>query len=238
MKIDKNFLDKVIHGQVKVLDESLMIIDHCISDNLADRVGDDIDTEGWETENFMLNPVVLEIHDYSKPPVGKSLGVYKQGNQLRAKTQFAPTDEGKKYFQLYKDGYMNAFSVGFIPKEYTPNQTGGYHMIKQELLEYSVVPVPCNPRALKSFIGEEKEIETVDLKELIQKGEFDYEGKKYFIVDKVGAKINRKNKDKLNQALNLIDEVLNDAEALEDDEEGKSFVNDLVKILKNESEGK
>jgi hypothetical protein len=108
----QEFLVKVYSGQVKVLDDDLMIIDHCISDNLPDRVGDDLPLEGWETDNFMMNPVVLDIHEYSKPPVGKSLGIYYTGNQMRAKTQFAPTEEGKKYYSLYKGGFMAALSVG------------------------------------------------------------------------------------------------------------------------------
>lgn len=166
-KAVEKFMQKEFNAQVKVLDETNMTIDHCISDSLPDRVGDDINQDGWDSKNFLANPVVLDCHDYSKPPIGKCLKLYRQGNQTRAITQFAPTDEGKKYFGLYKDGFMSAFSVGFIPNEYSPNKTGGYHMDKQELLEYSCVSVPCNPRALKSFLNEKsiKESEDIEMKE-------------------------------------------------------------------------
>lgn len=172
LKTVQNFLNKEFTSVVKILDEENMILDHCVSDDQPDRVGDDIDQKGWDTKNYMMNPVVLDGHDYSKPPVGKCLSLYTKDNQLRAKTQFAPTEEGKKYFQLYKSGFMSAFSVGFIPKEYDINKTGGYHMKKQELLEYSVVSVPCNPRAIKSFlqennIKEEQNMDEAKIKALV-----------------------------------------------------------------------
>jgi HK97 family phage prohead protease len=152
------FLNKSFGADATMVDEKSQTLDHCISDGAPDRVGDDINQDGWETKNYMLNPVVLDNHNYHEPPIGKCLKVYRKGDQMRAVTQFAPTVKGQQYFELFKDGYMNAFSVGFIPKEYDINKTGGFHIDKQELLEYSVVTVPCNPRALKSFLQENKSI--------------------------------------------------------------------------------
>lgn len=166
------FITKEMYTKTKVLDEENMTLDHCISDDVEDRVGDDIDQKGWITNSYLQNPVVLDCHNYDRPPIGKCLKLYLQGNQTRAITQFAPTDEGKKYFQLYKSGFMSAFSVGFIPKEFEPNKYGGYHMKKQELLEYSVVTVPCNPRAIKSYLkemGGEVDMKKEDIEQLINK---------------------------------------------------------------------
>ncbi len=172
-------LDKVVFGSdIKVLDDDQMIIDHCISDDQPDRVNDDISLDGWDLDNFMANPVVLDIHDYGAPPIGKAVEVYKQGNQLRAKTQFAPTERGKLYFELYKGGFMRAFSVGFMALEYEAKpKNQGYHFTKQELLEYSVVPVPCNPRALKSA------------------------------KLKIGAAISKANRDLITQAIGMLEEA-------------------------------
>jgi hypothetical protein len=53
---------------------------------------------------------------------------------------------------MYKAGFMNAWSIGFIPKEIVDiepdNWRGGHRFDKWELLEYSAVLVPDNPEAL------------------------------------------------------------------------------------------
>lgn len=161
-------LNKVFNSTVKVLDDQNMIIDHCISDELPDRAGDVVYQDGIDNKEYMANPVVLDAHNYEKESVGKCLKLYRQGNQTRAQTQFAPTDEGKKYYALYKDGFMKAFSIGFIPLEYSPNKSEGYDILKSSLLEYSVVSVPCNPRALKTLINKEfnDDIENMEEDEL------------------------------------------------------------------------
>lgn len=201
----QKFISKQIEARIKVLDDKAMILDHCISDDTFDRVDDDINQDGWDFKNYMRNPVVLDGHDYSKNPVGKCLKLYKDGNCTRAITQFAPTAQGTEKFQLYKDGFLSAFSVGFIPKEYAPNKAGGYHIEKQELLEYSCVTVPCNPNAVKSFLTENADPQITseggedmpNLKELIEQGSFDHEGKTYLIAEKIGATLSSKTKESL-----------------------------------------
>lgn len=136
---------------IKILDEEKMILDHCISDELEDRDGDIVLLNSWDFGNYLRNPIVLESHDAWKLPVGKCVELYVAGNQLRAKTQFAPTERGKELFALYKNGFMHAFSVQFIAKTYERNTSGQGGIIVQqaELLEYSCVTIPANPRALK-----------------------------------------------------------------------------------------
>jgi len=81
--------------------------------------------------------------------------------------KFANTEFANEIFELYKDGFMNAFSVGFIPVDSEPMEKdsdsvwGAKRFLKWELLEYSAVPVPANPEALalavsKGIITEEK----------------------------------------------------------------------------------
>lgn len=182
MNLLSKVLNKVFNATVKVLDEENMIIDHCISDEAPDRVGDVVYQDGIDTKDYMNNPVVLDSHTYDKPSVGKCLRLYRQGNQTRAQTQFAPTDDGKKYYALYKDGFMKAFSISFIPIEYSPNKSGGYDISKSSLLEYSVVSVPCNPRALKTLIDKEFDDDIEHMKE---------EDLKAFITTTVNAQINK-----------------------------------------------
>jgi hypothetical protein len=95
------------------------------------------------------------------PPVGKALSVYLEDNRLKSPTQFATREIypfADTIFQLVDGGFMRATSVGFIPKEWEETEdeerleAAGWFtpldFTKQELLEYSIVPVPSNPEAL------------------------------------------------------------------------------------------
>lgn len=73
---------------------------------------------GVITEQFMTNPVMLNIHDSHEYPVGKVTDVRVSKDSVEFSFEFADTEEGQKLEKLYIGGFMNAFSVGFIPKNY------------------------------------------------------------------------------------------------------------------------
>jgi len=112
------------------------------------------------------NPVILWAHDYSKPPIGKAIGGKITDDALLLDIEFADTDFGREVKYLYDEGFMNSFSVGFIPKEWDRNPDGKLVFTEVELLETSAVPVPANAqanimRAVKSKGVELKEIEKI-----------------------------------------------------------------------------
>lgn len=121
------------------------------STEASDRDGDIILASGWELDNYKANPVFLWAHDYSKPPIGKAIDVRVRNKQLIFDIQFP--EEGvyplaDTVYKLYKGGFLNATSVGFVGKQKEPIENG-YKYIRQELLELSAVPVPSNPTALQ-----------------------------------------------------------------------------------------
>lgn len=121
------------------------------STEVPDRDGDIILASGWELDNYKANPVFLWAHDYSKPPIGKAIDVQVRNKQLIFDIQFP--EEGvyplaDMVYKLYKGGFLNATSVGFIGKQAEPIANGSKY-IRQELLELSAVPVPSNPTALQ-----------------------------------------------------------------------------------------
>lgn len=121
------------------------------STEASDRDGDIILASGWELDNYKANPVFLWAHDYSKPPIGKAIDVRVRNKQLIFDIQFP--EEGvyplaDTVYKLYKGGFLNATSVGFVDKQKEPI-ANGYKYIRQELLELSAVPVPSNPTALQ-----------------------------------------------------------------------------------------
>jgi hypothetical protein len=89
-------------------------------------------------------------HDYSSLPIGMSTNIYVESGKLVAEGKFAPADANpfaQQVRKLYDLGMVNATSVGFIPKEYDGSKSGV--ISKSELLEFSFVPVPANPYALR-----------------------------------------------------------------------------------------
>ena len=126
----------------------------------VDRDKELILSNAWHTEDYTKNPVLLMSHKYDLPSVGKVLWTKSDSNGLKFKAQFAPTDRGKEMYQLYKGGYMGAFSVGFTPMEngYVDNPSDPkYKGVKRlykdvNLLEISCVSVPAHADALAEFV--------------------------------------------------------------------------------------
>lgn len=130
-----------------------------------DRDKDVIRLAGWDLANFKKNPVLPWGHNYYEPSVGKAVMIKKDNQKKRLifKPQFDKDDEkAMLIFNKYKNGYLNTFSVGFLPKEFKWRDEddrwyGGREFTKQELLEISPVTVPANPHAGVDMRGLEGE---------------------------------------------------------------------------------
>ena len=94
------------------------------------------------------NPVILYGHDYSRPPVGKATGGRVTDSSLELDIEFAPTPFAQEIKSLYDGGFMNSFSVGFIPRDGQFDETkGAFTYTDCELLETSCVTIPSNRAA-------------------------------------------------------------------------------------------
>jgi len=123
-----------------------------ISTGSVDRERDTLAVEGWDLASYRRNPVVLWAHDYSGLPVGRAESVLARSGQLIARMEFVPGEVhpfAETVRQLVDGGFLKATSVGFRPLEWVFNEERmGFDFKKQELLEFSIVPVPANPEAL------------------------------------------------------------------------------------------
>lgn len=116
------------------------------STSVVDRQGDIIDQGGWELDNFIKNPVIPWAHDYFSPPVARAIEVGVVNGVLQFTYQAPPRgmyEFADLIWDFYRNQYMFAFSVGFIPSE-----AEGNTFTTCELLEVSAVVVPANPQAL------------------------------------------------------------------------------------------
>lgn len=143
-------LKKEFIADIEVQDDRT--VKFVISTGGEDREKDIIDPSGWSVDNYMSNPVVMFAHDYNSLPVAKTISLETHGDSLVAIAQFAEAELNplaEQVFQMLKGGFLTGASVGFRPTEFSYNETrGGVDFSAQELLEFSVVPVPANPQAL------------------------------------------------------------------------------------------
>lgn len=118
------------------------------SSSVVDRQNEVVDVEGWDLKNFKKAPRLLWAHDHTEPAIGKVTKTWYEGLGKAKRLMFEAvfqdvTEKARAIKQLVQDGFINTFSVGFKPLEMDGNT-----IVKQELLEISVVNVPANPEAM------------------------------------------------------------------------------------------
>lgn len=134
-----------------------------ISTGAVDRESDVVVQAGWVLGPFLDNPVVLFSHDQYAYPVGRAVDVGLEDGNLKATVEFVPADipeagaRAEAIYQLCKQGFLSATSVGFRPLDWEIPQGEsargddwfpGVTYNRQELVEFSICTVPCNPEAL------------------------------------------------------------------------------------------
>jgi HK97 family phage prohead protease len=147
-------VDQLKHAVAFVRERSVNLqkrsVDAVVSDETIDAYGEIVDSASWKLERYLRNPVVLHQHDHSAP-MGRAESVRVEGGALCASIVFANTDLGNELLQLYSEGALRAFSVGFRPGRVTTETVNGRtveRLLDCELLEISCVSVPANPNAV------------------------------------------------------------------------------------------
>ena len=127
-----------------------------------DRAGDIVTAEAWAkgVENFRQNPVMLYQHKHDCP-IGRfnQITVDKKGIFVEGTVSEA-AEKNHGIHTLIKDGALKSFSVGFRVKDGKYNSADDTMLITEvELLEISIVSVPCNQESLFSL---RKSFDTTD----------------------------------------------------------------------------
>jgi len=125
-------------------------LEYVMSDGTVDRMGDVLEPDGWQLEQFRKNPVALFGHkgDF---PVGKWADVAVRNGRLTGRLELMEpvSDRLREIHAAVAAGVLRAVSVGFHPKRYEPRKGGeGLRYLSQDLVECSLVSVPANPNAL------------------------------------------------------------------------------------------
>jgi len=145
--LDKNIGKHVyLQFSAKVKDLGDGFMEAVIASESLDRHGEKIDMKGMNVKNYMKNPVIAAFHNYDEPSVGRTHKLTKTADgKLIAKFEWAKDvyDKAKLLYDLYKEKFQYAFSIGFIPSEIEGNT-----YTKSEMLEFSPVLIPANAEAL------------------------------------------------------------------------------------------
>jgi HK97 family phage prohead protease len=143
-------------------DDDDRIVSFVISTDSVDRDNDTIALDGWELDAFLKNPAVLWAHSRTDPPIGRAVSVESGDGRLTAQVEFATTPQAEEIYQLVRGGFINATSVGFRPIDWELNdEREGIDFLRQELTEFSVVPVPANAEALISASASGADLEVL-----------------------------------------------------------------------------
>lgn len=163
------------------VDENERSVTATITTSVVDRYKEIVLSKGADLENFLKNPVVLWVHNSHEPPIAKALWLKKSRNKIIAKIQFVSkevSEFAEQIYQMYKSGFLKAFSIGFRPDfdeirapkpdeiEKNPAWADARRVyFKWELLEFSAVPVPANPEALATAVKNHEIEASTDLLE-------------------------------------------------------------------------
>ena len=183
------------------------------------RDGKDLKAADWRITNYQRNPVVLWAHDYAgrNLPIGRA-DVSMGNKKMTADVIFDQQDDFAKAVESkYRRGYLSTVSVGW----------GDLDDGAIELLDISAVPVPGDPDALmerqirvwRSLLSEiDTATQGVDsgavATQSLQGGEDGGQVEETMADNdnvRIGAVLNKRNKDDLTQAMQLIQGVIDRA---------------------------
>lgn len=154
-------VERLFTSEVKQVKDN--IVDFVITTEDVDRYGERVLARGCEYENYLQNPIVLFAHDWELP-VGRCIGLRVKENSIEARTELFPDlieePRAKTAVNMALNGILRAVSIGFVPKETKYERIDGQEVktyTRWELVEYSLVTVPANPKAIaKALETEEK----------------------------------------------------------------------------------
>jgi HK97 family phage prohead protease len=121
------------------------------STDALDRASDKILPTAWTKgglDNYKNNPILLFNHNYSEP-IGRVTEIATDGKGLKIKGVISKS--AGKVYELVKERILTTFSVGFKIRDADYDKSNDGLIVKDaELLEVSVVTIPCNQDAVFS----------------------------------------------------------------------------------------
>ncbi|KMQ70317.1 HK97 family phage prohead protease [Chryseobacterium koreense] len=141
----------------------------------VNQFGFRVSNAGLDLDRFRANPVILDNHSMSNYSVlGRWENIQIEGNLLTAEAVFDDADpNAKEIARKVAAGFIKGSSLGLNPYSMSnfviaPDDT--YDLVKSEVLEASIVPIPNNANAIKLYAATAdsiKELQETDISEIL-----------------------------------------------------------------------
>lgn len=186
------------------------VFEATITTSNVDRSNEVIATSGIDTATWEATGMpVMYGHDYSGLPIGKGISFRKFNNKMTSKFQLAVAeyDFAGTVAKLIKGGYLNSVSIGGVVREWSEDFKT---IMKMEMVEFSVVPIPANAdavitaRSLQEATG--KSFDTI-------KGEYE-DFREQVVLDKFKSMPDDEIKDAIKVLKTLVARLEDSAEAM------------------------
>lgn len=154
--------------EIKAVHEDERIIEGIATTISPDRMGDVVETDGIE---FKLPMPLLNQHN-SREPVGNVIKAEVRKGEIWIRAKFAAPgllDYVDRAWAQVKAGLVRGLSIGFRSLEESwDKELGGFHFLRSEWMELSVVTIPANADA--SILS----VKTAALGEAVSGRKFDH----------------------------------------------------------------
>ena len=132
-----------------------------------------VSNAGLDLDRFRANPVILDNHiNALSSVIGYWDNIQIEGNLLTAEAVFDDGDPyAKEIGRKVGAGFIKGSSLGLNPYSMSnfiiaPDET--YDLVKSEVLEASIVPIPNNANAIKLYAATEDSVKELEEKEISQ----------------------------------------------------------------------
>jgi hypothetical protein len=129
---------------------------YIISSQRVDLSNDDIDQAGIDFEDYKKNnPVILDSHDSSVPPIAVSSPPWLSGGKTMAIAKFPRpgiSADSDRVAAAIRGGLIRGASIGFVPLRWSftkdPTRPLGISFSSVKMIEFSTCSIPCNSDCL------------------------------------------------------------------------------------------
>lgn len=137
----------------------------------VNQFGFRVSNAGLDLDRFRANPLILDNHSNSNLSViGRWENIQIEGNLLTAEAVFDDGDTyAKEIGRKVSEGFIKGSSLGLNPYSMSnfviaPDDT--YDLVKSEVLEASIVPIPNNANAIKLYAATEDSMQELQEQEV------------------------------------------------------------------------
>jgi hypothetical protein len=125
-------------------------------ENKMNQYGFRVRNSGLNVDRFRANPVILDSHQLgNRAVIGRWENIQIEGELLTAEAVFDTADENAREIAgKVERGFLRGASLGLNPYSMDNFQIapdGTYDLVKCEVLEASIVPIPNNANAIKLY---------------------------------------------------------------------------------------